>query len=174
MLYVSTLEGPSACCHVECGDGLRLLCPVSGDGVYNQPMACKNLLMQQRHWLLVDALYVFSFLQLFCETLQDYLGEISSSTLRDHFDVVYQASNTDLELGTIIMVINIIISASRGNARQRSSFNHRTQCPSGHRDTSFIIKQDPISNRGLWPLKGKLKPIFFPDTMEKNGHQTQQ
>ncbi|PAV21129.1 clathrin adaptor mu subunit [Pyrrhoderma noxium] len=78
VLYVSTLEGPSACCHVECGDGLRLLCPVSGD---------------------VDALYVFSFLQLFCETLQDYLGEISSSTLRDHFDVVYQLLEEMLDNG---------------------------------------------------------------------------
>lgn len=78
VIYVSTLEGPSACCHVECGDGLRLLCPVSGD---------------------VDALYVFSFLQLFCETLQDYLGEISSSTLRDHFDIVYQLLEEMLDNG---------------------------------------------------------------------------
>lgn len=33
VLYVSGHNGPSACCHMECG-GLRLLCPVSGDGTF--------------------------------------------------------------------------------------------------------------------------------------------
>ncbi|THH12323.1 hypothetical protein EW145_g84 [Phellinidium pouzarii] len=78
VLYVSAHHGPSACCHIECGGGLRLLCPVSGD---------------------VDALYVFAFLQLFHDTLQDYLGEISSSSLRDHFDVVYQLLEEMLDNG---------------------------------------------------------------------------
>lgn len=31
VIYVPAHQGPSACCHVECG-GLRLLCPVSDDG----------------------------------------------------------------------------------------------------------------------------------------------
>ena len=35
-------------------------------------------------------LYVFAFMQLFVETLQDYLGEVSGASLRDHFDIVYQ------------------------------------------------------------------------------------
>lgn len=42
--------------------------------------------------ILVEPVFVFAFLQTFIETLQDYLGEISSPTLRDHFDVVYQVS----------------------------------------------------------------------------------
>ncbi|KAI5124765.1 hypothetical protein M0805_005399 [Coniferiporia weirii] len=78
VLYVSAHQGPSACCHMECGGGLRLLCPVSGD---------------------VDGLYVFAFMRLFYETLQDYLGEVSSSTLRDHFDVVYQLLEEMLDNG---------------------------------------------------------------------------
>lgn len=41
----------------------------------------------------VDPVFVFAFLQTFVDTLQDYLVEISTSSLRDHFDVVYQVSN---------------------------------------------------------------------------------
>lgn len=33
VLYILTDQGPSVCCHMECGGGLRLLCPVSGDGM---------------------------------------------------------------------------------------------------------------------------------------------
>ena len=42
----------------------------------------------------VETVFVFAFLQTFIETLQDYVGEISASSLRDHFDVVYQVSIT--------------------------------------------------------------------------------
>lgn len=40
----------------------------------------------------VDPLFVFTFLQKFADILQDYLGDVSSSTLKDNFDVVYQVS----------------------------------------------------------------------------------
>ncbi|OCB87463.1 clathrin adaptor, mu subunit [Sanghuangporus baumii] len=78
VLYVHTDQGPSVCCHMECGSGLRLLCPVRGD---------------------IDALYVFAFMQLFVDTLQDYLGEVSGSSLRDHFDIVYQLVEEMLDNG---------------------------------------------------------------------------
>lgn len=38
----------------------------------------------------VDPLFVFAFMQTFVDTLRDYLGEISVTNLRDHFDIVYQ------------------------------------------------------------------------------------
>lgn len=46
-----------------------------------------------RDFYQVDPVFVFAFLQTFVDTLQDYLVEISTSSLRDHFDVVYQVSN---------------------------------------------------------------------------------
>ena len=38
----------------------------------------------------MDPLFVFAFLQRFVEILQDYLGDVSASSLKDNFDVVYQ------------------------------------------------------------------------------------
>ncbi|KAF8592465.1 clathrin adaptor, mu subunit [Ramaria rubella] len=68
VIFVMGYNGPSACCHVECG-GLRILAPVSSE---------------------MNSLFVFAFLQRFVEILQDYLGDVSASILKDNFDVVYQ------------------------------------------------------------------------------------
>ena len=38
----------------------------------------------------VDPLFVFAFMQIFIETLTDYLGELSVESLKESFDVVYQ------------------------------------------------------------------------------------
>ena len=40
---------------------------------------------------IVDPLFAFAFIQTFVEILQDYFGTLSAATLRDNFDVVYQA-----------------------------------------------------------------------------------
>ncbi|KLO16382.1 clathrin adaptor, mu subunit [Schizopora paradoxa] len=77
VLSVAAHHGPSACCHMECG-GLRFLCPVSGD---------------------VDPLFAFSFLQTLVEVLHDYVNDISPTSLRDHFDVVYQLLEEMLDNG---------------------------------------------------------------------------
>ncbi|TDL29796.1 clathrin adaptor, mu subunit [Rickenella mellea] len=77
VIYISGHQGPSACCHTECGD-LKLLCPVSGD---------------------IDPLYVFAFLSTFVDVLSDYLGEVSTSSIREHFDVVYQLLEEMLDDG---------------------------------------------------------------------------
>jgi AP-3 complex subunit mu len=77
VLYVppyNIADAPSACCHVACGD-MRFLCPVSGD---------------------VDPLFAFAFLQTFIEILREYFGTVSAATLKDNFDVVYQASPSTL------------------------------------------------------------------------------
>ncbi|KZT26916.1 clathrin adaptor mu subunit [Neolentinus lepideus HHB14362 ss-1] len=79
VLYVAGISNdkPSACCHVGCGD-LRLLCPVSGD---------------------VDPLFALAFIRTFIDILQEYLGHVSASTLRDNFDVVYQLLEETLDSG---------------------------------------------------------------------------
>ncbi|EJD01288.1 clathrin adaptor, mu subunit [Fomitiporia mediterranea MF3/22] len=114
VLYVHSDQGPSVCCHTECGIGLTLLCPVRGD---------------------VDALYIFAFMQLFVETLQDYLGELSGSTLRDHFDIVYQLVEEMLNNGhplttersalrDIVLppsLLNKILSATGANTHKAST-----------------------------------------------------
>lgn len=41
----------------------------------------------QRH--LVNPLFAFSFLESFLETLQDYLGDVTETALKDNFDIVY-------------------------------------------------------------------------------------
>ncbi|PIL36674.1 hypothetical protein GSI_00363 [Ganoderma sinense ZZ0214-1] len=79
VLYVQglNLENPSACCHVKRGE-LRYLCPVSGD---------------------VDPLYAFAFLQTFVDILHEYFGQMSSETLKDNFDIVYQLLEETLDSG---------------------------------------------------------------------------
>jgi AP-3 complex subunit mu len=39
---------------------------------------------------LVDPLYVFAFIDTLIGILEEYLGEVSSSLLKEHFDIVYQ------------------------------------------------------------------------------------
>ncbi|KIJ56590.1 hypothetical protein M422DRAFT_148680 [Sphaerobolus stellatus SS14] len=73
IINVMSPSGPSACCHISCG-GLKILAPVSVE---------------------TNPLFVFAFLQRFVDILQDYLGDVSSSSLKDNFDVVYQAKMAD-------------------------------------------------------------------------------
>ncbi|KAF8324480.1 Mu homology domain-containing protein [Cantharellus anzutake] len=67
----------SVLCHVE-RNGLWFLCPVSVE---------------------VDPIFVFSFIDTFIQTLIEYLGDISSSLIKDHFDVVYQLLEEMLDDG---------------------------------------------------------------------------
>lgn len=39
----------------------------------------------------VDPLFAFTFIHTFVEILQEYFGTLSAATLKDNFDVVYQA-----------------------------------------------------------------------------------
>ncbi|KAI0069170.1 clathrin adaptor mu subunit [Artomyces pyxidatus] len=79
VLYVPSYEmdTPSACCHVE-HNGLKFLCPISGD---------------------IDPLYAFAFLRTFIEILQDYFGDVTGPSLKDNFDVVYQLLEETLDSG---------------------------------------------------------------------------
>ena len=45
----------------------------------------------REHLHAVDPLFAFAFIQTFVEILQDYFGVLSAATLKDNFDVVYQA-----------------------------------------------------------------------------------
>ena len=71
-------------CHVE-REGLRFLVPVAHEG--------ESLVrVGKDKWLKllsVNPLFAFSFLGSFLETLQDYLGEITETTIKDNFDIVY-------------------------------------------------------------------------------------
>ena len=42
--------------------------------------------------MIVNPLFAFSFLESFLETLQDYLGDVTETALKDNFDIVYMAS----------------------------------------------------------------------------------
>jgi hypothetical protein len=44
--------------------------------------------------LTVNPLFAFSFLETFLGTLQDYLGEVTESTIKDEFDTVYMVRTT--------------------------------------------------------------------------------
>ena len=60
---------------------------------------------------IVDPLFVFAFLQRFVEILQDYLGDVSASSLKDNFDVVYQ--------------VNVLPSRSGIDSHVLTSFSER-------------------------------------------------
>ena len=40
----------------------------------------------------MDPLFAFAFLQSFVEILQEYLGTVSTATMKDNFDIVYQVN----------------------------------------------------------------------------------
>ncbi|KAL4075691.1 clathrin adaptor mu subunit [Scleroderma citrinum] len=65
----------SACCHIQVGE-MRMLVSISGDA---------------------DPLIAFAFLQAFHEILQDYFGTVSTATLKDNFDIVYQLIEETLD-----------------------------------------------------------------------------
>ncbi|KAH7888072.1 clathrin adaptor mu subunit [Phlebopus sp. FC_14] len=72
---IGDLSSGSACCHVQVGE-MRLVASVSGDA---------------------DPLIAFAFLQAFSEILYDYFGVVSTATLKDNFDVVYQLLEETLD-----------------------------------------------------------------------------
>ncbi|KZT41125.1 mu-adaptin 3 [Sistotremastrum suecicum HHB10207 ss-3] len=77
IIYASSQHGPAACCHLKVGT-LRLLCPIRGSE---------------------DPVFAFAFLQTFVDTLQEYLGEVSTASIKDNFDVVYQLLEEMLDDG---------------------------------------------------------------------------
>ncbi|KAF9569449.1 clathrin adaptor, mu subunit [Agrocybe pediades] len=80
VIYVNSYgieDAPSACCHVQVAD-MRFLCPISGD---------------------VDPLFGFAFLQTFIDILHEYFGTLSSATLKENFDIVYQLLEETLDSG---------------------------------------------------------------------------
>ncbi|KAH7100568.1 clathrin adaptor, mu subunit [Auriculariales sp. MPI-PUGE-AT-0066] len=77
VLYVTGPNGPCATCHIQY-NGLRILCPVSGE---------------------VDPMFAFAFIQTFIDILKDYFGELSVATIREHFDIVYQLLEEILDDG---------------------------------------------------------------------------
>jgi AP-3 complex subunit mu len=40
----------------------------------------------------VNPLFAFSFLESFLATLRDYLGDVTETSIKDNFDVVYMVS----------------------------------------------------------------------------------
>jgi AP-3 complex subunit mu len=45
----------------------------------------------------VNPLFAFSFLDAFLETLTDYLGEITETSIKDNFDIVYMVRPSSSE-----------------------------------------------------------------------------
>ncbi|KAG6332264.1 hypothetical protein ID866_6828 [Astraeus odoratus] len=77
VIYVSAGGGDmpdgSACCHIQLGE-MRMLVSISGDG----------------RWPLVQLDRREEINLSFHEILQDYFGTVSTVTLKDNFDIVYQ------------------------------------------------------------------------------------
>jgi AP-3 complex subunit mu len=42
----------------------------------------------------VNPLFAFSFLDAFLATLKDYLGEVTETSIKDNFDIVYMVGST--------------------------------------------------------------------------------
>jgi AP-3 complex subunit mu len=93
VLWVSGISG-AGLCHLE-KEGLRFLCPVSQEG---------RLWIPEYHlWsrgeadvvvVTVNPLFAFAFLETFIATLVDYLGDITETSLKDNFDIVYMVSQS--------------------------------------------------------------------------------
>ncbi|RXK35486.1 AP-3 complex subunit mu [Tremella mesenterica] len=86
ILWVNTLVrggglGNAGLCHLE-REGLTFLVPISQE---------------------VNPLLAFTFLERFLETLKDYLGEVTETTLKDNFDIVYMLIEEMLDEGHVAM-----------------------------------------------------------------------
>ncbi|KAL7415546.1 Mu homology domain-containing protein [Mrakia frigida] len=76
VFWVGEEEG--VCCWVERG-GMTVLCPLVKEA---------------------NPLLGFRFMEVFLEVLEEYLGEVSESTLKDNFDIVYQLLEEMLDEGS--------------------------------------------------------------------------
>jgi AP-3 complex subunit mu len=85
VIWVNTLNktgmGGAGICHIQ-REGLRFLVPVGQEGA-SLPYVERGELM------VVNPLFAFSFLESFLETLQDYLGDVTETAIKDNFDIVY-------------------------------------------------------------------------------------
>lgn len=111
----------SVCCHVERG-GLRFLCPVSVDGRILSQSSGRSIGLTEK--FSVDPLYVFAFLDTFIGMLEEYLGDLSASVLKDHFDVVYQVC---LMVFRYPLLYSTFLSAAGRNVGRWLPTNNRIQ-----------------------------------------------
>ncbi|KAG8834922.1 hypothetical protein FRC18_001303 [Serendipita sp. 400] len=77
IIFVDSSLGPSVCCNVQ-HNSLRIACPVHSE---------------------TDPLFVLAFLQTLLDVLQEYLGDISATSIRENFDIVYQLLEEMLDSG---------------------------------------------------------------------------
>jgi AP-3 complex subunit mu len=85
VIWVNTLNktgmGGAGICHIQ-REGLRFLVPVGQEGM-------SSLCIGRGELMIVNPLFAFSFLESFLETLQDYLGDVTETAIKDNFDIVY-------------------------------------------------------------------------------------
>lgn len=98
-------ESPTACCHLQYGD-IRLLCPVSGDGLSLSDLQPVSAFTHGASPS-ADPLFAFAFLQTFTDILHEYLGNVSAATLKENFDVVYQVRS--LKLPVILLNVQQLL-----------------------------------------------------------------
>jgi AP-3 complex subunit mu len=73
--------GGAGICHIQ-REGLRFLVPVGQEGASLR-------YVERGELIIVNPLFAFSFLESFLETLQDYLGDVTETAIKDNFDIVY-------------------------------------------------------------------------------------
>jgi len=73
--------GGAGICHIQ-REGLRFLVPVGQEGAF-------LIYVDRGELMIVNPLFAFSFLESFLETLQDYLGDVTETAIKDNFDIVY-------------------------------------------------------------------------------------
>jgi hypothetical protein len=52
----------------------------------------------------VEPSFVFAFVETFINILEEYLGNISSSLIKDHFDVVYQVLEPPFTSSSVLLI----------------------------------------------------------------------
>ena len=92
----------------------------------------------------VNPLFAFSFLDSFLDTLQDYLGEITETTLKDNFDIVYMVRRA-----TYRLLCRLTIPVDRGDAGRGTSDDDGIGHAEGHRPPSLAHAETPQRRRRL-------------------------
>ena len=72
-------------------EGLKFLVPISEEGEPGHwVQSCPSLRRKlQADWPQVNPVFAFSFLSTILSTLEDYLGDLTETSIKDNFDTVY-------------------------------------------------------------------------------------
>lgn len=96
---------------------------------------------------IVNPLFAFSFLESLLDILRNYLGDVTETTIKDNFDIVYMASVVWIQLSDCI---NSLLIANWRDSWWGTSHDDRDGDVEGNRSSSKLGPEDIRCSRCFW------------------------